>query len=152
MTSKINSFVSSALVFGALALSVVASPVRAMAQNIPLASADIPFSFHVGSTVLPAGDYIFSQESRTVLKLSDHATGSRVFAAATPDDKKGPRKDGLIVFIHHGNQYFLSRVDVPNNTVTYKCRSDKQEKQLSRVMQTRNQTQVAVNAEPILSK
>jgi hypothetical protein len=39
MTDKIKSFISSALVFAALALIIVISPVRAMAQNIPLADA-----------------------------------------------------------------------------------------------------------------
>jgi uncharacterized protein with FMN-binding domain len=153
MTDKIQSFISSALVFGALALIIVTPPVRANGAKHParrrLNTVFIPRWFNHYA----AGNYTFSTAGASaIIQLRDHATGNRICAAAIADEENHRQKGGAIAFARYGSEYFLRRVDAPNSSRTYKCIDNEQENAVSRVMQTKNATQVTVTAEPILSK
>lgn len=79
------------------------------AQNVKL-QATIPFDFHIGGSVLPAGEYTVSH-SRGILLLRGEferskSAGVIVYNTSNPN---GPATDKL-VFKRYGDDYFLATV------------------------------------------
>lgn len=91
-----------------LALSLLITRNGAYAQSA--ARADVPFSFNVGSTHLPAGMYKVKRADfdTNFIMVSNVNTGDTVlslFQRETPS-----RVNRKLVFHHRGNQYFLAEV------------------------------------------
>lgn len=81
------------------------------AQTMKL-QATVPFKFHVGSQVLPPGDYVIDHDNQsTLVYIKDsrgHLKARPLFTvgtghAITPDK-------GVLVFNRYGREYFLSKV------------------------------------------
>jgi len=83
----------------------------AFAQGGAVLTADIPFVFHVGNTIMPAGHYeVRSAIAPNMLmvqclqcKAAVVVPVQEVSAATRPDT-------GRLIFHLHGNAYFLSKV------------------------------------------
>ena len=95
-----------------LTIGSLASCVGAIAQQ-PAMKANIPFSFAVGNTWLPAGEYTISSPVREVIEFqsADHAHLATVVSVESHDESTAG--GSKLVFERYGNQYFLHRVLCP---------------------------------------
>jgi hypothetical protein len=85
-------------------------PAAAQAQTSGL-RVNIPFEFHVGDQVLPAGSYMVMLRSGTALTISD-GKGQAAVRLTNAVSRAGSRKtgDSLLVFMVYGDRYFLNEV------------------------------------------
>ncbi len=80
---------------------------------------DIPFEFHAGTNVMPAGQYKVTQ-----LSLESGLTGIACDACkvdvrvlTTAGASNNERTEGKLVFNQYGNTYFLSSIRSPGSNV-----------------------------------
>jgi hypothetical protein len=98
-----------------MTVAAVSAGLPSVARADGLVTAKIPFTFIVGDTRLPAGDYTISETSSgpSVL-LVESTDGTRVSfvstIAATPTD--GDQMQPDVEFQTVGKEHFLSRVDM----------------------------------------
>jgi len=104
-------------VFAMLVCLVALTAGGAFAQGRAVLTADIPFAFHVGSKILPAGHYevrsAISSNVLTIQCLECKATVVVPVMAVKADTM--PQTDRL-VFHMRGNAYFLSKVWTAGDT------------------------------------
>jgi hypothetical protein len=93
--------------FGALVLMALALAINATAQN--KAQANIPFSFIVGSKVLPAASYDVSQVGMTAIAIRPSQGGEGIMALYNSAGHK-QLATAKLVFHKYGDRYFLSQV------------------------------------------
>lgn len=109
--SKIGWMSACAAAMAVMALMVISAPVSVQAQASDL-RAIIPFGFHVGDTVLPAGTYTVSRTGAAgAIQISDqngHTVSTFTDAVMR---KSGLRaSESLLVFNVYGDRYFLAEV------------------------------------------
>lgn len=94
----------------ATALLVVASPTAARAEARIVAA--VPFSFIVGDSRLPAGDYVISESFDTpdVLRITS-TDGRQIVFILTIASSPNERAASSLVFEQFAGQHFLSRVE-----------------------------------------
>jgi hypothetical protein len=83
-------------------------PVIVEAQSSRL-TANIPFAFHVGRDVLPAGKYNVREIVGSAVQLLS-VTGDRAAAISTIPIWNADGRVSKLVFNRYGNDYFLSEV------------------------------------------
>jgi hypothetical protein len=88
-------------------LGILNISVPAQAQSLPM-SVNIPFDFHVGERVLPAGTYIVLRQGEAI-QLSDKK-GHSAFVLSNAVANKAAKLDNQIVFNNYGSDYFLTEV------------------------------------------
>ena len=88
------------------------------AQETTRLKADIPFSFHVGQSAMPAGSYGLVGDSlgRGLLTMRSNSGSGAVIFNTIPDSVLRPPVNGKLVFHKYGEEYFLSEVWTPNST------------------------------------
>ncbi|HEY6448680.1 MAG TPA: hypothetical protein VIY53_19650 [Acidobacteriaceae bacterium] len=102
-----------ATAFFAVASLLTAGSVSAQNRAV---QANIPFSFAVGNTVLPAGTYTVSSfSSQTpqmiLIRNKDHARLVSIVMTSAGDARYAG--DGYLVFHRYGERYFLNQVLCP---------------------------------------
>jgi hypothetical protein len=98
----------SAFVFGML---LAVSVVSASAQDLrPVAEAKVPFSFRIGDTSLPAGEYsiLTSGSGMLVIRNVQAKKGALAMGSTQASMSGAPAQ---LVFNRYGENYFLSKVD-----------------------------------------
>lgn len=114
----------------ACTLGVTATAQTMSAQRVV---ASIPFSFHVGSTKLPAGKYtvtvLNSASDRKILQL--RSAGGRASAMTLTTTVNGNASDeAKLVFQRYGDQYFFSKVQMASDpTILAALKSSKERAQ-----------------------
>jgi hypothetical protein len=99
-----------------LALSLVVSILAvapASAKSVDGLRAQIPFDFHVGEEMIPAGDYAVSamSDNEVVLRISsDDGRESATTLTNTKQAKLNSKSSPRLVFHKYGDQYFLVAV------------------------------------------
>jgi hypothetical protein len=94
-------------VFG-LALLSVAS---VFAELTPRMTAHIPFEFHVGNSMLPAGEYTVDTEPGPgLVRLRSADSKSSVTILTNAVQTLAIPKDSKLIFTRYGEEYFLSRI------------------------------------------
>ena len=80
------------------------------AQNLKSETANVPFAFHVGSAVMPAGQYS-AIESNTpgVVRMENRATGKSVMAGAFVS-KSGKGGQSKLAFRCYDHRCFLAEI------------------------------------------
>jgi len=92
----------------ALALLSVAS---AFAELKPRMTAHIPFEFHVGNSMLPAGEYTVDTEPGPgLVRLRSADSKSSVTILTNAVQTLAIPKDSKLIFTRYGEEYFLSRI------------------------------------------
>jgi hypothetical protein len=113
----------SALSFAVLSLVLTTG---AHAQSI--VEADVPFSFQAGSTQLPAGHYLITEDhQRQVVKirnLNSHAVAVISVLLNSPRHEKA-----VLVFHTIGNQHFLAEVTAGANSLDMTVLPSRSERQ-----------------------
>ncbi len=103
-------------VFRIMTVAAVLAAGAAYAQDRATISANVPFSFRMGATVLPAGDYKVIQNPRTGYLALVHTETLRRGAALTFIGRPMNGTDVTrLVFHKYGNHYFLAQVYAPND-------------------------------------
>ncbi len=111
-----------------MALAAVAA-VHAQDKSI---KADVPFSFYVGSTVMPQGAYRMTDlSSRNVMWIksmdNDAAKAIATMTVVGKSESEAPR----LVFNRYGNVYFLHQIWTGNSSTGQSLGSSKREKELA---------------------
>jgi hypothetical protein len=95
-------------------LSVVAALATAnvYAQETTRLKVDVPFSFQVGTSIMPAGQYDVSSNAATPALLTLRSSDSKSIASIVtiPAQTLHPRDKAMLVFNHYKGEYFLSEV------------------------------------------
>jgi hypothetical protein len=79
------------------------------AQTVNLIAA-IPFDFHAGDRLMPAGEYsIHEQGSLILLRGADNGSPAQALLTNRTDDRS-PSRGGRLEFDRYGNEYFLTAV------------------------------------------
>ncbi len=101
------------LVLSLLAIGLTCGSGYAQANQIAV-SADIPFSFTVQNTMLPAGKYEFVRSDADTWEFTVvNASGdTKVIFLTEPTDVPMASKLSELVFDVYGDKYFLSRINV----------------------------------------
>lgn len=91
-----------------LAVSLLISVPNTYAQSVTTAT--VPFAFTVGRSEMPAGTYIISPVSQSVIAIRDRNTGKGVFSFVRPEWGGNSDSTPKLVFNKYGSRYFLSQV------------------------------------------
>src|SRR5258705_3503293 len=113
-----------------LILSVVAALATAnvYAQETTRLKVDVPFSFHVGNSTMPAGQYdVGSNAPLPILTLRSSDRKAVVNIVAIPAQTLNPRDKGMLVFNHYRGEYFLSQVWSAGTTSGSELKKSKRE-------------------------
>src|SRR4051794_8770681 len=74
-------------------------------------TASVPFEFHLGDRVMPAGNYTIRRLTTESLEISNDADGGAKGVALTfPTERNANQTEAKLVFRHIGDQYFLVQV------------------------------------------
>lgn len=128
-----------------LLVGIGASAAWAQTDNDTTVEANIPYTFVVGSTTLPAGKYIVRMPDSSepnVLEIRA-ANGHTAVAFETSDTNQTPNK-GELVFNKIGDNYFLSQVWITGSASGNQLAKSKMEKRLETSGMQSQQTFVAV--------
>lgn len=80
------------------------------AQSSQKLVANVPFGFHVGSVILPAGEYILHDVAPNALRVSSIDRKTSAVVITNPTRHIENNEQPKLVFIRYGDQYFLSRI------------------------------------------
>ena len=81
------------------------------AQGSQKMKVQVPFEFHVGSSMLPSGDYTVDADAAPgVVRLRSGDARSSVVIIALPVQASAAPGQGKLVFHKYGNEYFLSQI------------------------------------------
>jgi hypothetical protein len=99
------------LMIGFLAIVAV---LPAHAQSASEQTADVPFSFTVGSKTFPAGTYsvkrLNPQSDRTALAIKSADGRASKIVLTVPVQSAATQESAKLIFNRYGDQYFLSQV------------------------------------------
>jgi hypothetical protein len=112
-------------------LLVMSLMINVTAQAQSVAQANVPFSFKVGSTPMPAGTYRVTVVGANIVSLRNTESDAAVLSTTRHEY---PRKPGAeLIFRHLGNQYFLAEIWTNGSSMVIPRSS--QEKQLAKELQ-----------------
>ena len=115
-------------VFG-LTLLTVAS---VLAEMTPRMTAHIPFGFHVGNSMLPAGEYTVDTDpgpGLVRLRSADSKSSATIIANAV--QTYPIPKDSKLIFTRYGDEYFLSRIWRAGNDTGNELRKSRRETEVA---------------------
>src|SRR5688572_3369378 len=95
-------------VVGVVTSLVLVLSITADAQSLAL-RIQVPFSFHVGTTELPAGNYLVQRLGDAIRVSDEKGRVAAVISNATKNRSARGNEDQL-VFTAYGSSYFLSEV------------------------------------------
>ena len=122
-------------------LLVAASCLGLNAQSMQL-RANIPFRFHVGQAVMPAGKYEVSEQNNilTVRKTDGHPSAAMFLTQGEILPK--PLAEGVLIFTRYGDTCFLSTVRSPYSSVGQILPKSRTETEYARAATERVQTAI----------
>jgi hypothetical protein len=100
-----------------------------LAQTVVL-KGKVPFDFHVGSVDMPAGEYTVKQLGSLVSVRTAEGRPVTAMYLTSPTRAPETRRDGTMVFNRYGDDYFLTKVWIPNSTEGRALPTSKREKEL----------------------
>jgi hypothetical protein len=120
--------------FTLLAVSVLLAVGSAFAQiaSDQTLGANIPFSFILGKTTLPAGHYTIQSvgNSGKAVLIRGSYRQSGIFLLAIDTESTQPSAQSSLTFNKYGNQYFLSRIQVEGSTRGLQLPKSRAEKEM----------------------
>ena len=122
---------------GVLAMSFLVSMLAvapASAKSVDGVRAQIPFDFHVGDSLLPAGEYTINAltDDDVALRIGDGKRGT-IALTDSKQAKAGSEARSRLIFHKYGDQYFLAAVWGADQTGR-ELRESKRERRLRREM------------------
>jgi hypothetical protein len=98
------------------------------------AQVNVPFAFETGSGHYPAGVYILSMDSPSVLMIKG-ASGSGLAMMKFVEDRGYRTKNGVAAFHRYGNRYFLNEISATGQSRHIHLQPSKAEKQAQKQME-----------------
>ena len=125
-------------VLGAGLVALLGSPlIMAQVQE----TAEIPFDFHAGQSILPAGTYSVIKAASSVLRLRNDDTRDSILLMGV--GREAAKEDARLVFNRYGDIYFLSAVWIPGSQ-GYSFPKTKMEKEMAKATSQVATTYVAL--------
>ena len=94
-----------------LLLALITTPLAAQNTSMIISHVNVPFSFLVNETTLPAGNYaVWSDFDNQVLTITNTATGAQVFALINSFDVQPATSQSKLVFRRDGYTHVLHQV------------------------------------------
>lgn len=107
------------------AFAVLAFP--ALAAEL---KATIPFDFHMGNAVLPAGDYSIQVQAANGVVLLRNVEGKpAAMSSSLPSERSRKETAGVLQFNKIGEEYFLNALWAPGAQAGVKLPASKHEKE-----------------------
>ncbi len=79
-------------------------------------TAKIPFPFHAGKTLMPAGTYQVEESvSRSLVTITSEKRDVGVMLLAVPSEANKAPQVGSLLFNKYGESYFLARISKPGD-------------------------------------
>ena len=146
MNTNSTSKLRTSLLACALGAVAMVSTSQAFAQGDEM-RVNVPFAFHNGSQVMPAGVYKVSIQSQHVIMLSGYSRSG--FVTANPESGR-PAAKGKLIFQRYGNEYFLREVWPAESHTGEKCTKSKLEREVEIAARKSDQSgsQLALNQQP----
>jgi len=114
------------------------------AQGSQTLKVQVPFGFHVGKSVLPAGGYtVYTEGPAHVLRLTSDDSKSTVMIQSNAVEKLSPPSQGMLIFNKYGDEYFLSQVWRPGNNTGRELQKTKREFEVAAIARRGTQSVVA---------
>ena len=124
-----------------LAFLAVAS---VFAEMSPRMTAHIPFGFHVGNSILPAGEYTVDTEpgpGLVRLRSADCKSSATILALAV--QKYPIPRESMLIFAKYGDDYFLSRIWRAGSDTGNELSKSRREKEVAAISRRGVQTIMA---------
>jgi len=103
------------------------------AQVFPKIEVNVPFGFHVGDTMLPAGQYSVDTQMRPdIIRVRSADTSQSVAILTNGGGRMTRDTKPKLVFNRYGDQYFLSQVWAPDTYAARELPKTKRELQEAR--------------------
>jgi hypothetical protein len=116
-----------------LVLAAFAPGSRGLAQNSSThLIVDIPFDFHSGSEMMPAGRYDIQELSDHVLIVSQPNQHRSQFLIVNSAATLKPSTQGKLLFHRYGSRYFLYQIWSPNTSTGFQLPKSHAEKETLR--------------------
>jgi hypothetical protein len=124
------------VVLFSLGVVILGSVIGASAGTTAKLIANIPFAFHAGNQLMPAGEYVFDMDgvggfcatgSNLVIRSRDGADARILHVLTRGESSKGSAY--TVTFTRYGNTYFLSKVQ--NGAIEAGLPKTNKEKELS---------------------
>ena len=97
----------------AVCLMAITACFRLQAQSATL-EAKIPFDFHVGNTLMPAGDYRVHYSGNLLVLREQGSDARAVFTTLTIHTiRREAPNQGALLFNRYGDDYFFTKVWAP---------------------------------------
>ena len=93
-----------------LALGITLTAVAAVYARTKIMTADVPFSFHVSSMVMPQGVYTVSETTDGAIAWIKPIQEQSAKAVATMNVVANHRIQAMLVFHRVGQEYFLAEI------------------------------------------
>jgi hypothetical protein len=124
---------------GTLSLAVLSLSLSAGAYAQSLVKADVPFTFNVGTSQLPAGQYQIKEDyMRQVISILNVKTGAMVTVPVQQDVYTAARP--IMIFHHVGDHRFLARISEGMDGLNLSVPASQMEKQLQAVEVAQDQS------------
>jgi hypothetical protein len=115
--------------FLGLALLATAS---LFAEMQPRMSANIPFEFHVGNSMLPAGEYtVYAEPGSGLVRLRSADSKSSVTILANAVQTLSTPRESKLIFNRYGDNYFLFRIWRSGSDTGNEMRKSRRETELA---------------------
>ena len=101
--------------------------VSVFAQGSQKLNVQVPFAFHVGNSIFPAGEYVVETPLQGVLRVRSNDFKSAVLILSHAVEKRNAPNDGSLIFNKYRDEYFLSQAWRPGNHTGSELRKTKHE-------------------------
>jgi hypothetical protein len=115
---------------GILSLVAMSLMINTAVSAQPLAKANVPFAFNVGSAQLPAGTYVIDELGSYGIEIRNRETNAGALSTARHEYQSD--SGTKLVFHHLGGQYFLAEIWGGAGTTGMVMAQSKQEKSLEK--------------------
>lgn len=140
MSTVSSSKLRSALLACTLAATAVAFTSNASAQSGTM-QVNVPFAFHNGSQILPAGIYrVEIQNSHLILLRGQSRSG---FVMTNPETTSKINGSGKVVFNRYGNQYYVSQFWPQGSETGQRSVKSRQEKEAEQEELAQNHSSIS---------
>ena len=92
-------------------VSVALFAATLFAQGSQTLTVQVPFAFHVGNSILPAGGYtVYTEGPSQIVRLTSDDSKSSAMIQSHGVEKLNTPSQGMLIFHKYGDEYFLSQV------------------------------------------
>jgi len=124
-----------------VALFAAASLSAQVSQQIKV---DVPFGFHVGSSILPAGQYtVYADAGSSVVQIRSDDSKSSAMILSHGVRSHATSDAGKMIFHRYGEEYFLSQIWKPGSDLGRELRVSRHEMEVAANAQRRIEPLVA---------